>query len=135
VNDLNQRIIEEFRANNGEVGGQFAGIPMLLLHTKGAKSGAPRLNPLAYQRLDGGYAIFASFDGSPTNPAWYQNLVADPNVRIEVDGQTVPARARVAQGTERDQIWAKQKREISAFAGYESKTDRVIPVVVLEPTE
>ncbi|HEY1966462.1 MAG TPA: nitroreductase family deazaflavin-dependent oxidoreductase [Pseudonocardia sp.] len=135
MDDFNRRIIEDFRANNGEVGGQFAGASMLLLHTEGAKSGAPRISPMVYQRVDGGYAVFASFAGGPKNPAWYHNLVANPEVRIEVGSQTVPVRARVTEGAERDRIWTKQKRDIPTFAEYEAKTDRVIPVVVLEPAQ
>lgn len=133
LDDWNRSITEEFRGNDGKVGGPFADIPILLLHTVGAKSGQKRLNPLAYQPLDGAYAIFGSFAGSPKNPAWYHNVVANPDVTIEVGTEKVPVKARVATGEERTRIWEKQKIEVPGFADYEAKTEREIPVVVLEP--
>jgi deazaflavin-dependent oxidoreductase (nitroreductase family) len=132
-NDWNTKIIEEFRANNGVVGGPFEGTPLLLLHHIGAKSGTERVNPVAYQPVGDGYAIFASKAGAPTNPDWYHNLRANPEVTIEVGSETRRVRARVAEGEERDRIWSKQKENSPGFAEYEQKTDRVIPVVVLEP--
>ncbi len=132
VNDRNALIIEEFRANAGKVGGPFEGRNMLLLHNIGAKSGAERINPLVYQALDDNFAIFASKGGAPTNPAWFYNLVANPEVTIEVGTESVAVRARVAEGHERDEIWERQKAALSAFADYEAATERVIPVVVLE---
>jgi len=132
VNDMNARIIDEFRANAGKVGGPFEGRNMLLLHNIGAKSGAQRINPLVYQTLDGNFAIFASKGGAPTNPAWYHNLVANPEVTIEVGTETLDVTARVAAVAERDQIWTRQKQAIATFADYEAATDRVIPVVVME---
>ena len=120
VKDFNTQMIEEFRANHGQLGGPFAGGTMLLLHHNGAKSGTERVNPLAYQPLDQGYAIFASKAGAPTNPDWYYNLKAHPDTTVEVGDDTVLVRARVAEGDE------------PAFAGYEEKTDRQIPVIVLE---
>lgn len=133
-NDFNQQIIAEFRANGGVVGGPFQGAPLLLLHHKGRKSGADRINPLAYQKVDKGWAIFASYAGAPVNPEWYHNLMADPEATIEIGTDTLPVRAREAQGVERDTIWAKQKEQMPGFAEYEEKAgDRVIPVVVLEP--
>jgi deazaflavin-dependent oxidoreductase (nitroreductase family) len=134
VNEWNKQIIAEFRANEGRVGGQFEGAPMLILHTRGAKSGEPRINPMVYQDLGGSYAVFASYGGAPTHPAWYHNLVAQPNVEIEVGGSTVRATARVLESAEREPIWTKQKQVMPGFAEYEAKTDRVIPVVVLEPS-
>ncbi len=133
VNEWNRTIIEEFRANGGRCGGMFEGMPMLVLHTVGRKSGAERLNPLAYQPLDGGeWAIFGSKAGAPTHPDWYHNLVAQPDVSIEVGTDTVPVRARVAEGDERATIWATQKSNVPTFAEYESSAgDREIPVVVL----
>lgn len=133
VNEWNRTIIEEFRANEGKVGGRFEGAPMLLLHTIGAKSGEPRVNPMVYQDLDGSYAVFASFAGSPKHPAWYHNLVAHPDVEIEVGTRKLRATARVLEGAQREPIWEKQKVAMPGFAEYESKTDRTIPVVVLEP--
>jgi deazaflavin-dependent oxidoreductase (nitroreductase family) len=133
VRDFNKEIIEEFRANAGKVGGGFAGAPMLLLHSTGAKSGAERVNPMVYQALDDGYAVFASKAGAPTNPDWYHNLVANPEATLEVGTDTVAVTARVAEGEERERIWSKQKAAMPGFADYEQKTTRQIPVVVLTP--
>ncbi len=135
MNDFNAQIIDEFRANGGKVGGPFAGAPMLLLHSTGAKSGAERVNPLAYQQLDGAYAIFASKAGADTNPDWFHNVRANPDVTIEVGTETKRARARVVEGDERTTIWERQKDLFPPFAEYEAKTDREIPVIVLEPVE
>jgi deazaflavin-dependent oxidoreductase (nitroreductase family) len=133
MSDFNTMIIEEFRANGGKVGGQFEGAPLLLLHTVGAKSGQPRVNPMMYQQVTDGYAVFASKGGSPDNPDWYHNLLAHPDVKAEIGTATVKLRARVTQGQERERIWAAQKAAYPGFAGYETKTTRQIPVVVLEP--
>ena len=134
TNDWNQQIIDEFRANDGKVGGMFEGMPMLILHSTGRKSGQERLNPLAYQQLDGAWAIFASKAGAPTHPDWYYNLTAGPDVSIEIGTETVDVTARVADGDERTRIWETQKASIPTFAGYEeSAGDREIPVIVLEP--
>jgi len=132
MNDFNQQIIDEFRANDGKVGGNFEGAPLLLLHTTGAKSGAERVSPIVYQDLGGSIAVFASKAGADTNPDWYHNLIAHPEVEVEVGADTKPVTARVATGDERETIWAKQKQVMPGFADYETKTDRVIPVVVLE---
>jgi deazaflavin-dependent oxidoreductase (nitroreductase family) len=133
MSDWNSKIIEEFRANAGKVGGPFEGAHMLLLHTIGAKSGQVRVNPVVYQPLDRGIAIFASKAGAPENPAWFHNLVANPDVTVELGTETVRMVARVAQGEERDRIFAAQKKVMPGFAEYERNTDRQIPVVVLEP--
>jgi deazaflavin-dependent oxidoreductase (nitroreductase family) len=133
ANDWNSKIIEEFRANQGKVGGPFAGAPLLLLHTVGAKTGQSRVNPVMYQPVGGSYAIFATKGGAPTHPAWYHNLLAHPRVSAEIGSQTVPLVARVAEGAERDRIWAAQKRDQAGFADYETKTTRQIPVIILEP--
>jgi deazaflavin-dependent oxidoreductase (nitroreductase family) len=132
--DGNQRIIREFRANAGRVGGQFAGAPLLLLHHKGAKSGTERVNPLVYQAVGGSYAVFASNAGGPNHPAWYHNLIAHPRTRIEVGPETIDVSARVADPEERAAIWARQKQRAPGFADYEARTSRQIPVVLLEPT-
>ncbi|HEV2310187.1 MAG TPA: nitroreductase family deazaflavin-dependent oxidoreductase [Acidimicrobiia bacterium] len=132
--DFNQQIIDEFHANDGRVGGMFDGATLLLLHHRGAKTGTERVSPLAYRALDGGYAIFASKGGAPTNPAWFHNLVAHPETTVEVGTETVPVRARVAGPEERASIWAAQKELVPQFAEYEQKTTRQIPVVVLERT-
>ncbi|MGE5291278.1 MAG: nitroreductase family deazaflavin-dependent oxidoreductase [Micromonosporaceae bacterium] len=133
MTDWNSKIIEEFRANEGRVGGQFEGAPLLLLHTVGAKTGQPRVNPMMYRRLEDGYAVFASKAGAPTNPDWYHNLLAHPRVTAEIGTQTVELLARVAEGEERARIWAAQKAAYPGFADYERKTTRQIPVVVLTP--
>lgn len=133
MSDFNAAIIDEFRANGGKVGGQFAGAPMLLLHTTGARSGAERVNPLVYQPDGENLVIFASKGGAPTHPDWYHNLAAHPDVTVEVGDRTVPMRARVAEGAERERIWERQKKVMPGFADYEANTTRVIPVVVLEP--
>ena len=133
ANDWNKKIIEEFRANEGRVGGPFEGRPLLLLHHVGAKSGVERVNPLAYQPLDdGAVAVFASKGGAPTNPDWYYNLIAHPKASVEVGTDTYDVIARVAEGDERDRIWERQKQLMPGFAEYEQKTSRRIPVVVLE---
>ncbi|GAA2383069.1 nitroreductase family deazaflavin-dependent oxidoreductase [Dactylosporangium salmoneum] len=133
MSDWNDKIIEEFRANEGQVGGQFAGAPLLLLHTVGARSGQPRVNPMMYQKIDDGYAVFASKAGGPTNPDWYHNVLAHPSVRAEIGAGEVDLVARVATGEERERIWSAQKAAYPGFADYERKTDRQIPVVILEP--
>jgi len=128
---MNAPIIDEFRSNAGRVGGPFEGIPLLLLHSKGARSGQERVNPLAYQPVGDAFAIFASKGGAPPNPDWYYNLVAHPEARVEVGTDTIEVTAHVAEGKEREDIWERQKQQVPAFAGYERKTDRVIPVIVL----
>lgn len=131
--DWNKGIIQEFREHGGEVGGQFASMPLLLLHHRGAKSGIERVNPVAYQRLDDDtVAIFASKGGSPTNPDWYHNLRANPQASVEIGTETYDVIARVAEGEERDRIWTTQKERSPGFAGYERKTSRQIPVIVLQ---
>ena len=132
-NDTNARIIEEFRANHGDVA-MFKGIPLLLLHHTGAKSGRAYINPLAYLPDGNRYVVFASKGGAPANPDWYHNLVAHPYVRVELgDDSIIEARAVVAQGAERDRLYAAQVARVPVFADYEAKTPRQIPVVVLEP--
>ena len=131
--DWNNKIIQEFRQNAGKVGAPFEGVPILLLHHTGAKSGTARINPLAYRADGDNYVIFASKGGAPTNPDWYHNLRKNPYVKVEVGTDTVAVKARVASGDERDRLWAVQKKEFPGFADYEQKTDREIPVVVLEP--
>lgn len=134
MSEWNSGITEEFRANGGKVGGPFEGKPLLLLHHKGAKSGTERVNPLMYSQLDGAYAIFASKGGAATNPDWYHNLKAHPEVSIEVGTEKVDVRARVVTGEERDEIWEPWKREFPQFAEYEENTSRaLIPVIVLDP--
>jgi deazaflavin-dependent oxidoreductase (nitroreductase family) len=133
VNDYNTSVIGEFRANHGKVGGPFADTPLLLLHHRGARTGAARVNPLAYQKLDPGYAVFASKGGAPTNPDWLYNVQAHPDVQAEIGDDTYDLRARVATPKERAPIWERQKRLVPRFGSYEQKTSRSIPVVILEP--
>jgi deazaflavin-dependent oxidoreductase (nitroreductase family) len=133
-NDWNASIISEFRANQGRVGGAFEGAPVILLHHTGAKTGKERVNPLVYQAVGRNYAIFASKAGAPAVPHWFLNLEANPETEVEVGTETLPVRARVLEGTERDAIWAKQKELMHNFAEYEEKTKgvREIPVILLE---
>ena len=129
--DFNQTVIEEFRANEGKVGGQFATVPMLLLHTRGAKSGQPRVNPLAY--LDDGeqLVIVASFAGASNNPPWYYNLVANPAVGVEVGSEEFRATATVVEEPERSALYEKVAAVLPAFTEYQNKTTRTIPVIAL----
>ena len=129
--DWNRRVVDEFRANGGKVA-QFEGRPLLLLHHTGAKTETERVNPLVYLPVGDDFAVFASKAGSDTNPAWYHNLRAYPDTEVEVGPDTVPVRARVAEGEERERIWSEQKSVNSNFADYEKLTTRPIPVVVLE---
>ncbi len=132
--DFNGQIIEEFRANDGKVGGWFEGQTLLLLHHAGAKSGTERVNPLVYQQVDDSYAIFGSAGGQPRDPQWFRNLLAHPDVTVEVGTTTVKVRARVAEPDERATIYATQKERMSNFADYEkSAAPREIPVLLLDP--
>jgi deazaflavin-dependent oxidoreductase (nitroreductase family) len=126
--NFNDKIIAEFRANSGIVGGYFAGQTLLLLHTVGVKSGAERVNPLVYQPVGDTYAIFGSAGGGPNNPQWYRNLLAHPDTTIEVGTDTIQVRARQADTAERAPIWAKQMSDLANFAGYEkTAAPREIP--------
>jgi deazaflavin-dependent oxidoreductase (nitroreductase family) len=134
MHDFNQQIIDEFRANDGRVGGNFEGAPLLLLHTTGAKTGQERIHPLMYQDLgDGRAAIFASKAGADTDPVWYRNLTANPGVSAEIGTETRSFTARTAPDDERATIWDQQKQAYPGFAEYEAATTRTIPVVVLDP--
>jgi deazaflavin-dependent oxidoreductase (nitroreductase family) len=133
--DFNARIIDEFHANEGRVGGMFEGLPLLLLHHTGARSGKSRVNPLAYQSDGGRYVVFASKAGAPANPDWYHNLKAHPNVRIEVGSDTIDVLAGEATGDERERLYRAQAERVPQFAEYERKTERAIPVIVLTPTK
>ncbi len=131
--DFNGQIIEEFRANQGRLGGGFEGAPMLLLTTTGARSGATRVNPMMYLEEGGRRYVFASKAGAPTNPDWYYNLLAHPEVSVEIGTETLAMRASPVEGSERDRIYTEQAQRYPGFAEYEAKTDRVIPVVALDP--
>jgi deazaflavin-dependent oxidoreductase (nitroreductase family) len=136
MNDFNQQVIADFNQTGGKPGGHFANAPVLLLHTIGARSGAERTHPVMYLRDgDGPWNVFASYGGSPNNPAWFGNIVANPDFSISVgDGTTierVPVHARVLEGAERDMIYAEQAKLFPQFAAYQAKTTRTIPVVEL----
>ena len=130
-NDFNRNLIAEFRENDGKVSGMFANAPLMLLTTTG-KSGQPRTVPLVHTRDGDRIVAIASKGGAPTNPDWYHNLVAHPSVTIELPGETFEARARVAEGAERDRLFAAQAALMPGFAEYETKTTRKIPVVIFE---
>ena len=131
VNEWNEAIIEEFRENDGKVGGQFADTPLLLLHTTGAKSGLPRLNPVAYVADRERLVVMASKGGSPTNPDWYYNIVANPEVSVEVGTDQFQARATTAAEPERTRLYEKMAAVNPGFAEYQRQTTRIIPVIVL----
>ena len=132
MSDWNERIIAEFRANEGKVGGNFEGAPLLLLHSTGARTGKERVNPMMYQAVGDSLAVFASKGGADTNPDWFHNLKANPEARIEVGTETLEVTARVLDADERAPIWGEQKARYPGFAAYEAKTDRAIPVVMLD---
>ena len=133
ASESNRSIIEEFRASGGQVGGHFAGAPLLLLHTTGARSGQEWITPVMYQDVgEDRVAIFASKGGAPSHPDWYRNVVAHPEVVVEIGTQVRPARVRVAAPEERHTIWTRQKAAFPNFATYESQTDREIPVLIVE---
>jgi deazaflavin-dependent oxidoreductase (nitroreductase family) len=131
ANNWNQKIIEEFRANDGQVGGHFENMPLVLLHTTGAKSGKERVNPLAYIRDDDKLAIVASKGGAPTNPDWYYNILAHPEVKVEVGTDVFNAKASVTEEPKRTELFNKMAAKNPVFAGYEDKTTRTIPVITL----
>ena len=131
--DFNCRNIEEFRANHGRLGGQFQDAPVLLLHSKGARSGEERVNPMMYMADGGRYLVFASAAGADRNPAWYHNLVAHPDARIEVGDDQVEVHAVELHGAERDSKYAVQAERYPGFADYQRKTTRKIPVLALVP--
>jgi deazaflavin-dependent oxidoreductase (nitroreductase family) len=135
INDrkaFNQALIDEFRANDGKVSGAFADAPLLLLTTTGAKSGQQRTSPVVYTADGDRLVIIASYAGRPVNPAWFNNLLANPEVTVEVPGETYAARAVVASGEYRDRLYAAQAAQMPAFGEYQAKTTRQIPVVTLE---
>jgi deazaflavin-dependent oxidoreductase (nitroreductase family) len=132
--EFNQRIIDEFRANEGRVGGMFEDMSLLLLHHTGAKSGTERVNPLAFLTDDGRYVVFASKGGAPTNPHWYWNLKANPDVTIEVGTESIEATASEATGEQRDRLFRAQADRFPQFDDYVQKAaGRKIPVMVLTP--
>ena len=130
---MNRDVIQEFRANNGKVGGVFADQPLLILHHVGAKTGIKRLSPLATLVEDGRIFIFASKGGADTHPDWYRNILADPHVTVELGTQMFTATATVISGAERDEIYANQSALHPQFAEYQRNSTRLIPVVELIP--
>lgn len=152
INSWNDRIIAEFRANAGRVTwssddelaegrpvparlaafNERQGVPIILVHHTGAKTGRERISPMMYQPLGDGFAVFATYGGSPRHPAWYRNLVANPRTTVEVGAERVPVVARLAEGAERERIWATQVALMPAFAEFEAAAGRQIPVIVLE---
>jgi deazaflavin-dependent oxidoreductase (nitroreductase family) len=131
--DFNTQVIEEFRSNDGVVGGMFEGMPLLLLHHVGARSGQPRIAPLVYLPEESRYTIFASKGGAPEHPAWYHNLLAHPQTEIEVGSETVAVTAQELTGEERDRVYEAQVQAAPQFGEYETKTTRKIPVIALVP--
>ena len=135
ANERNKKIIDEFRANGGKVGGPFEGKTLLLLHTKGAKSQQERINPVACIKDGGRLAVIASKGGAPTHPDWYYNVVANPLVTVEVGTETFQARASVAEEPERTRLYNQMVTMMPGFDDYRRKTTRVIPVIVLTPVK
>jgi len=131
----NQKIIEEFRANDGKVGGPFEGKTLLLLHTTGAKSGQEHINPVAYVRDGENYVVIASKGGAPTHPDWYYNILAHPRLTVEVGTETFQADAKVAEEPERTRLYNKMAEMLPGFDDYRRRTERVIPVFVLTPVK
>ena len=134
MSDFNTKIIEEIRANAGVVGGPFKGANLLLLHTEGARSGAARVNPLAWFALDGKMLIVASFAGAENNPPWYFNLLAHPDVRIEIGADEYAVRAIVIDEPARTSLYARIAAMAPTFATYQEKTSRPIPLIELVKT-
>ena len=133
MKSFNQTVIDEFRANGGETTGPFAGAPLLLLNSTGAKSGETRTSPVVHTRDGDRYIIIASKAGADTNPSWYHNLVANPQATIEVGADTIPVVATVAEGDERNRLYDAQAALMPNFAEYAEKTTRQIPVFILTP--
>jgi deazaflavin-dependent oxidoreductase (nitroreductase family) len=134
MNDFNKGIIAEFRANAGKVGGRFAGAPMVLLTTTGAKSGQPHTTPLVCMPDGERIVVFASMGGAPRNPAWFHNLRTNPDVTVEYGTDEFDARARITSGAERDDLFRRQVERFPQFGEYQKNTTRTIPVIVLERT-
>ncbi|GAC1357007.1 MAG: nitroreductase family deazaflavin-dependent oxidoreductase [Ktedonobacteraceae bacterium] len=131
-NDWNRQLIEEFRVNGGKVGGMWEGRPLLLLTTTGAKSGQHRTSPVMYLRVGDRLLVFASKGGAPTNPDWYYNLLAHPEVTVEVGDETYDAIATSLTGEERDRLYAQWAELYPQFGEYQKNTTRKIPVITLE---
>lgn len=134
LHEWNRKMVEEFRASGGKPGGPFAGSPLLLLYTIGARTGRERVNPLMYQDLsDGKFAVFATANGASSHPDWYYNLVVNPNVSAEIGTELRRYRAYTAFGEEREVVWSRQTQDFPSFADFEVRTVRQIPVIILDP--
>src|SRR5215469_11207578 len=132
MTEFNRKVIDEFRANAGKVGGQFAGAPMVLLTTTGAKSGRSFTTPLVYSKDGDRIIVIASKAGAPNNPAWYHNLKAHPTATLEIGAEKFQARAVVTSGDERERLFNQQAAQLPVFNDYRKKTARVIPVIAFE---
>ncbi len=130
--EFNKKVIEEFHANGGKVGGQFAGAPMILLNHQGAKSGKSYVTPLVYSKDGDRIVVIASKAGAPHNPSWYHNLVAHPEVTLEIGAERFKAKAVVTRGEERERLFNAQAQQMAVFNEYRKKTTRQIPVIVFE---
>ena len=130
--EFNKKVIEEFRANAGKVGGQFAGAPMVLVTHKGAKSGKTYTTPLVYSKDGDRFVVIASKAGAPSNPSWYHNLVAHPEVTLEIGTEHFKARAVIIKGEERERLFNAQAQQMAIFNEYRKRTARQIPVIALE---
>ncbi|HEU4354850.1 MAG TPA: nitroreductase/quinone reductase family protein [Actinomycetota bacterium] len=133
VNERNRRIVEEFRANAGMVGGHFEGASLLILHTTGRRTGREHVTPLVYLPDGERYVVFGSKGGAPTHPEWFLNLTTNPDATVEVGARTIRVRATEVTGPERDELYARQVERWEVFRDYPSKTSRVIPAVALDP--
>ncbi|HXV91847.1 MAG TPA: nitroreductase family deazaflavin-dependent oxidoreductase [Pseudonocardia sp.] len=132
MSDWNQKIIEEFRANGGRVGGPFEGAPMILIHHIGARTGTERVSPLVYFPDGDRMVIVASKAGAPTNPDWYHNLKAHPRIQVEVGTETFPVEVSEVEGEEREELWVRIVERMPGFGEYQAKTSRTIPVLSLK---
>jgi deazaflavin-dependent oxidoreductase (nitroreductase family) len=134
VPDGNAPIIAEFRAHAGRVGGYFAGIDLLLLTTTGARSGRSYTHPLSYATDGGRYVVIAAAGGAPAHPGWYYNLIAHPDVTVEVGTEKFPAWADLAIGAERERLFRERAQALPALNDYQARTSREIPVFTIERT-
>ncbi|MCE2487618.1 MAG: nitroreductase family deazaflavin-dependent oxidoreductase [Desulfurellaceae bacterium] len=130
LNEYNKQVITEFRANEGKVGGQMENMPVILLTMTGAKSGRTITKPLVYTTDGERVVVIASFAGAPHHPGWYHNLVANPEVTLEIGTERFRARAEVTSGEERQRLFDAQAAQMPIFHDYQKKTSRQIPVVV-----
>jgi deazaflavin-dependent oxidoreductase (nitroreductase family) len=131
--DWNKGIIDEFHKNHGKVGGQFEGAPILLIHHTGARTGKVRINPVMYLKDGDRFLVFSSKGGAPSNPDWYYNLKAHPDVQIEVGDATISVHTEEIKGPERDRLYAKQASLYPNFGEYQRQTKRIIPVMAFTP--